>query len=116
MAVTVLYINLGSGLKGTVSPVKYAWRINNDPPSAAILKALGWVKAKEAEKGLVFGANSPKPARVRINFEGGGSTEAFCDPAKLEGVTYGGALNKKKWDVKGKFFDRKISSVTAIQG
>jgi hypothetical protein len=112
----VVYINIGSGLKGAISPVKYAWRLPQKPPAKAIRDALGWVVAKENEKALVFGANSPKPARVRINFEGGGSTMAFCDPSKLENVTYGGALNKKKWDVAGKFFNRPISSVTAIQG
>ena len=113
---TVLFINLGSGLGGAVAPIKYAWRTNNDAPSKAIRDALGIKVAKENEKALVYGANSPKPARVRINFEGGGSTQSFCDPSKLENVTYGGAINKKKWDVKGRFFDRKISSVTSIQG
>ncbi len=113
---TVLFINLGAGLSGATSPVKYAWRYANDAPGKAIRDALGYKVAKENEKGLVFGANSPKPSRVRINFEGGGSTTAFCDPGKLENVTVGGALNKKKWDVKGKFFDRKISTVTSIQG
>lgn len=113
---TVLFIKLGSGLGGAISPMKYAWRTKNKAPSKGILSALGWFEAKESETGLVFGANNPKPARVRINFEGGGSTTAFCDPSKVEGVTIGGKLNKKKWNVEGRFLNRKISSVTAIQG
>lgn len=114
---TTLYINLGSGLGGAIAPVKYGWRVTGDTLSGkSIRAALGIKVAKEAEKGIVYGANNPKPARVRINFEGGGSTSSFCDPSKLEGVTYGGALNKKTWDIEGKFKNRKISTVTSIQG
>lgn len=111
------YINLGSGIGGAFAPMKYAWRVAGDTLSGKkIREALGIKEAKEGEKGLIFGANSPKPARVRVNFEGGGSTTTFCDPSKVEGVTIGGALNKKTWDVAGKFFNRKISSVTSVQG
>lgn len=115
MAATVYYIKLGSGIGGAVAPVKYAFRAPEDAYKG-LESALGVIKAKENEGGLVFGANSPKPARVRINFEGGGSTERFCDPAKLEGVTIGGKLNKKKVEIAGRWRDKKISTVTSIQG
>lgn len=111
----VYFIKLGSGLGGALAPVKYAFRAPKDAYKG-LEKDLGVEKAKEKESGLVFGANSPKPARVRVNFEGGGSTERFCDPSKLEGVTIGGRLNKKKVDIAGRWRNKKISSVTSIQG
>jgi hypothetical protein len=111
----VYYIKLGSGLGGAVAPIKYAFR-TQDENYKGLEKELGVIKAKESEKGLVFGANYPKPATVRINFEGGGSTTRFCDPSKLENVTYGGALNKKKVSIPGIFNNRKISSVTTVRG
>jgi hypothetical protein len=110
MASTVLYTKLGK-------VIKYAWRVAGDTLSGSKVRAaLGIIKAKEGEKDLVFGANSPKPAKVRINFEGGGSTESFCSPDKLTDVTVNGTMNKMTWDVEGKFKNKKISSVTAIQG
>lgn len=112
---TVLYITLGSG--AGINAIKYAWRVTGDTLSGKTIRAaLGINVAKENEKGLVFGANFPKPARVRINFEGGGSTLSFCDPSKVENVTVNGALNKKTYDVEGRFRNRKISSVTSVQG
>lgn len=109
------YIRLGSGLGGAIAPIKYAFYTSKENYKG-LEKALGVVKAKENEKGLVFGANNPKPARVRINFEGGGSCIRFCDPGKLESVTYGGALNKKKVSIPGLFNNKKISRVTIVSG
>lgn len=115
MASTVYYINLGAGIGGAVSPIKYAFRAPKDAYKG-LMTAMGVKEAKENEKGLVFGANSPKPARVRINFEGGGSTTRFCDPGKVENVTINGALNRKKVEIAGRWRDKKISTVTSIQG
>lgn len=109
------FIKLGSGLGGAVAPIKYAFYAPKDAYKG-LTKDLGVEKAKQDESGLVFGANQPKPARVRINFEGGGSTTRFCDPAKVEGVTVGGKLNKKKVEIAGRWRDKKISRVTTIQG
>lgn len=112
---TTYYIKLGAGVGGAVVPFKYAFRA---PENAykGLESQLGVVRAKEAEGGLVYGANSPKPARIRINFEGGGSTTRFCDPGKLEGVTIGGKLNRKTVNISDRFRNKKISSVTAVQG
>lgn len=111
----VYYIKLGAGIAGFAHPVKYAFRAQSENYKG-LEKELGVVKAKENEAGLVFGANSPKPATVRINFEGGGSCLRFCDPGKLEAVTVGGKLNKKKVQIPGVFNDKKISTVTAVRG
>jgi len=113
MASTVYYIKLGQGLG--FNDLKYAFRTPKDAYKG-INRELGVIKAKEGEKGLVFGANKPKPATVRINFEGGGSTTRFCDPTKLEGVTIGGKLDKKKVEIAGRWRDKKVSSVTAVRG
>lgn len=115
MAATTYYIKLGAGIGGAVAPFKYAFRAPKDAYKG-LLGELGVVEAKANESGLVFGANSPKPARVRINFEGGGSTTRFCDPGKLEGVTIGGKLGKKTVNISDRFRNKKISTVTAIQG
>lgn len=112
---TTYYIPLGSGLGGAVSPIKYAFYAPKDAYKG-LETHLGVKKAKENESGLVFGANQPKPARVRINFEGGGSTTRFCDPGKVEGVTIGGKLNKKKVEIAGRWRDKKISRITSVQG
>lgn len=111
---TVYYIRLGAGL-ANIGAVKYAFRA---PENAykGIEKELGVIKAKEKEPGLVFGANSPRPAKVRINYEGGGATTRFCDPAKLESVTIGGSLNRKTVNIADRFRNKKISSVTTITG
>lgn len=114
---TTYFIELGSGIPGFQTKIKYAWRVAGDTLSGSkIRSALGIKKAKDNEPGLVFGANFPKPAKVRVNFEKGGSTTTFCDPSKLEQILVKGALKGKTWDVRGKFFNKKISSVTAIQG
>lgn len=115
MASTVYYIRIGAGLGGAIAPFKYAFRAPEDAYKG-LEKDLGVIKAKESEGGLVYGANSPKPARVRVNFEGGGSTTRFCDPGKLEAVTIGGKLNRKTVNISKRFRNKKISSVTAIQG
>lgn len=115
MASTTYYIKVGAGLGGAIAPFKYAFRAPDDAYKG-LESALGVIKAKEGEGGLVYGANSPKPARVRINFEGGGSTTRFCDPGKVEKVTIGGALNRKTVNISDRFRNKKISSVTSVQG
>ena len=101
------YVKLGA--------VKYAF-VTQDENYKGLEKELGVIKAKENERDLVFGANRPKPATVRINFEGGGSCSRFCDPTKLENVVVKGTLNRKKVQFPGLFKDRKISTVTAARG
>lgn len=114
---TILYIPMGVGL----GKWKFAWRVVGDTLSGSKIRAALGIKKVNAQdpKGrdnLVFGANLPTPARVRINFEGGGSTESWCAVDKLRGVTEGNNLVNKTWDVEGKFKNRVINSVTQING
>lgn len=115
MASTTYYIELGAGLGGAMAPIKYAFYAPKDAYKG-LASAMGVKVAKQDERGLVFGANQPKPARVRINFEGGGSTTRFCDPGKVEAVTVGGRLNKKKVEIAGRWRNKKISRITTVQG
>lgn len=115
MASTVYYIELGAGLGGAMAPIKYAFYAPKDSYKG-LAREMGVKEAKENERGLVFGANQPKPSRVRINFEGGGSTTRFCDPGKVEAVVVGGRLNKKKVDIAGRWRNKKISRITSVQG
>lgn len=71
---------------------------------------MGVLVAKDTDDNLTFGANQPKPAKVRINLQGGKSVTRFADPSKLEDLLVKGTLNKKKYDSKD------INSVTIVQG
>lgn len=111
---TTYYINLGAGL-ANVGAIRYAF-YTQDENYRGLERYLGVIKARQNDRGLVFGANQPKPATVRINFEGGGATTRFCDPAKLESVTVGGTMNNRTVDIPGVFRRRKISRVTVVRG
>lgn len=99
----IYYIDLGGGL-ANIGAFKYAWRAKTGSYDD-IGKDMGVNTAKDTEKGLIFGANSPKPARVRINYVySGGTTRSvirFCEPDKLNALTTGGAINGKKIKVNG---------------
>lgn len=95
----IYYIDLGGGL-ANVGAFKYAWRARKGSYDN-VESAMGVKKASDTEKGLIFGANSPKPAKVRINLVGRGSVTRFCEPDKLNSLTTGGALNGKKLKVRG---------------
>ncbi|MCV3215686.1 hypothetical protein OGM63_19580 [Plectonema radiosum NIES-515] len=94
----VYYINLG-GSVGNAGAIRYAWRGKKNAYKN-IAAGLGVVLAKDTDKGLMFGASSPKPAVVRIGYTAAdGSSKSinrFCEPDKLNAVTTGGALNGKK--------------------
>jgi len=71
-------------------------------------------------RGILFGANYPKPPKVRINFRvsrlGGGASNdhtrsalRYCDPDNL-GSVLNGALNDQKIKVNGT--ERAIDSVS----
>jgi hypothetical protein len=106
------YINLG-GSVGNAGALRYAWRTPKGSYDN-IAKALGAVKAKDTDKGLIFGANSPKPVQVSISYQidsnRTGNTIRFCEPDKVNSVTTGGALNGKKIKVRGKEY--QIDQVT----
>ncbi|KGF71619.1 hypothetical protein DO97_17460 [Neosynechococcus sphagnicola sy1] len=95
---TVWYCDLGGSLANAGS-IRFAWRAKEDKYKD-IAKALGVTKSKDTDKGLVFGANSPRPARVRINL--GGSTKKssiirFAQIDNLNDLVTGGSLNGKKY-------------------
>ncbi|MBD2503415.1 hypothetical protein [Anabaena azotica] len=108
----VYYINIGGGL-ANVGAVRWAWRGRKNLYKN-IASGLGVVLAKDTDKGLVYGTNSPRPAEVRINYTDStgkaASTIRFCEPDKLNSVTHGGALNGKKVWVAGKEYN--INKVT----
>lgn len=99
----IYYIDLGGGL-ANVGSFKYAWRAKKGAYDD-IGSAMGVKAAKDTEKGLIFGANSPKPAKVRINLVNHGSIVRYCEPDKINSLTTGGAINGKKVKVAGKQFD-----------
>ena len=94
----IWFVNLG-GTLANVGSMKYAWRGNKDSYKN-IGAALGVAQAKDTDKGLMFGSNSPTPALVRIGYTksngSSGSVVRFCEPDKISSVTTGGALNGKK--------------------
>lgn len=100
----IYWINLGGGL-GNVGAVRYAWR-GKPNLYKNIADTLGVVVGKDSDEGLVFGCNSPNPAKVRIYFTDDSgrsrSTVRFCEPDKINAATTGGALKKKKVFTAGK--------------
>jgi hypothetical protein len=116
----VHFTNLGGGV-GNVGAVRYGWRATEDTYDD-IASGLGVVVASDTDGGILFGANRPKPATVRINYvideSGGdkkvGSALRFCEPDKLGSVLVGGALNGKKIKIRGT--QRDINSVSLPSG
>jgi hypothetical protein len=87
------------GTVGDVGALQYAFR-SKKGAYKNIADGLGVKAAKDTDKGLIFGCNSPRPAEVRIHYIGADgapkSTIRFCQPDNLNGVTTGGTLNGKK--------------------
>lgn len=116
----IFYTNLGGGV-GNVGAVRYGWRAIEDAYDD-IGAGLGVVKASDTDGGILFGANRPKPATVRINYvldaTGGDKRTAsclrFCEPDKLGSVLVGGGLNGKKVKIRGT--QRDINSVALPSG
>jgi hypothetical protein len=108
----IYYINLG-GTVGNVGAMRYAWRGKKNAYKN-IGDAMGVVTAKDTDSGLMFGANSPRPALVRIGYTAAdGSSKSvtrFCEPDKIGDVTTGGKINGKKITVGGTEFN--INSCT----
>jgi hypothetical protein len=99
----IYYINLG-GTIGNIGAMRYAWRARKNLYKN-IAADLGVKEAKDAEEGLMYGANDPRPAVVRIHYTDSNgnakSVKRFCEPDKISGVTTGGGLKKKKVWVNG---------------
>ncbi|MEH2337096.1 hypothetical protein [Nostoc sp.] len=107
----VYYINLG-GTVANIGAMRFAWRGKKNLYKN-IAAGLGVVLAKDTDKALMFGANNPRPAEVRIGYTDASgnskSTVRFCEPDSIASVTTGGTLNKKKVWVAGKEYN--INSV-----
>lgn len=108
----IFYINLG-GTVANAGAFRYAWRAKTGSYDN-IDKALGVVKAKDTDKGLIFGANRPNPTRVRINCAGSKVAYRWCEPDKVSSVTTGGTLNGKKIKINGTQYN--IDSVEQVNG
>lgn len=82
---------------------KYAWEAE-ESKYKEIASIAGIKKATSSTKSMFFGANSPKPPRVRLNFEEGGvggnvcrgSQMIFIAPDKLDDVVVKNKLQGKK--------------------
>ncbi|MDZ8136324.1 MAG: hypothetical protein RM049_13610 [Nostoc sp. DedQUE04] len=103
----VYFINLG-GSVGNIGAMRFAWRGKKNLYKN-IADGLGVVLAKDTDSGLMFGANNPRPAQVRIGYTDANgnskSTIRFCEPDKIGDVTTGGKLNGKKVWVAGKEYN-----------
>lgn len=96
MARQVYYIEYDGG-------GKYAWEAEEDKYKN-IASACGIKKATSSTKSLFFGANRPKPPRIRLNFQRRGginpddcgkSQMIFCAPDKLDDVVVKNKLKDK---------------------
>jgi hypothetical protein len=113
------YINIG-GTLGDTGAVRYGFRAPTDAYDN-IGAELGVVEVKDTDNGILFGANFPKPIKVRIRYRIGTgdsvrkrSVTRFCDPSKVEGVTFGRKLNGLKIKVRGTEYD--IDQATIVNG
>lgn len=103
----IYYVNMG-GSVANAGAFRYAWRAPKGSYDN-IAGGLGVVAAKDTDKGLVFGANKPKPVRVRLSLADGSSAIRFCEPDQLKAVL-DGAVNGKKAKVRGAL--RNVNAAT----
>ena len=106
------YINLG-GTVGNIAAIKFGFKAP-DFAYDNIAAGLGVIEVTDTNRGgIVYGANSPRPVRVRISFNragvlggvgvtasGNGSVIRFCEPDKLNDVLFG-SLNALKVKTTG---------------
>lgn len=110
------YVKIG-GAVGDVGEIKFGFYAP-DTAYDNIGDELGVKKIRDSRdaKGIVFGANSPKPPRVRITYldknigaDATRSVTRYCDPDKV-GRVLNGSINDKKIKVRGTNFN--IQSVS----
>jgi hypothetical protein len=116
-AAEYFYCRIG-GAVGDVGEAKFGFSAPKDAYDD-IADELGVVKLGENadRRGVLFGANYPRPPRVRINYviDATGndartrSTIRFCDPDKV-GRVLNGSINDKTVTVRSKAY--KIRSVS----
>ena len=92
------YINLGGSI-ANVGAVRYGFRA----PALAydnIGDTMGVVKVDASTQWVMYGANSPRPSKVRIVYQKSTtikrSTTRFCEPDKIGDVTVGQLLGGKQ--------------------
>lgn len=117
------FINLGGG-QANVGAIRWGFRAPQNVYKN-IGGDLGVTEVTDAERsGIVYGANQPRPARVRIAYldaeTGGGETNdkvrtvvRFCDPDALGDVLFG-SINGKKVFVNGDDLEYDIENVTLL--
>ena len=119
------YVRIG-GAVGDVGETKYGWR-TAPYKVEGIADELGILPVKTSDK-VVYGANQPKPPRVRIQWGknenvGGeevfiveGSRTIFCDTDKL-GQVLNGSLRGKTMKVKRgtQTLDKVIGEVSLVK-
>lgn len=104
------YINMTGG----GSNWKYAWNAKTEKYDN-IAAGLGITATQPDEQGMVFGANNPKPAVIRLNLEDPNTNEAagsqivMCSDADFAAVK-AGSLNGLTTNGK------RITSASAIRG
>ena len=122
------YINLG-GTVGNIAAVKFGFKAP-DFAYDGIGPGLGVVDVSDTNRGgIVYGANSPRPVRVRISFNragalaglggavaGNGSVIRFCEPDKLNAVLFGSLNALKVKTVSGTGAGNDINNVTIKGG
>jgi hypothetical protein len=101
------YIKLGRNIPGF--GVKYAWN-GRSSDYAGVAKEFGVETAKAKEDGLIFGANNPKPSRVRVYTENGKTYLRWCDTGLVDSLTLRGNANGKT------FMGSKVKRVSQVRG
>ncbi|MEO1592005.1 MAG: hypothetical protein AAFU71_12020 [Cyanobacteria bacterium J06632_22] len=105
------YVRLG-GAVGDIGESKFGFLAPKESYEG-IADELGVVEVNDNDsaRGVLFGANFPRPPKVRINYKGTGtnsrkkgSTTRYCDPDKI-GRVLNGSLNNAKIKIAGTEFD-----------
>lgn len=117
------YVNIG-GSVADLGAVKFGFRAP-DYAYDDIGAGLGVVEiADNNRSGVIYGANSPRPVKVRIQFTRGGlsgigdssgSVVRFCEPDKLNDVLFG-SLNGKTVKTRDSLLGHAIDNVTIKGG
>lgn len=117
------FINLG-GTTGNLGAVRFGFRAP-DYAYDDIAAGLGVTEvADNNNTGIVYGANNPRPVKVRLSFTRGGlsgigdssgSVIRFCEPDKLNEVLFG-SLNAKTVKTSDSIMGHAINNVTIKGG
>lgn len=91
-----------------IGAINYAFKAPKDAYKN-IDTFLGVAVAKDTDDNLVFGAQKPRPVRLRISYQitkdRNGSVIRFCSPDKVKDLLLKNELNKKKILIRGKEYE-----------